>query len=127
MSDQNTATATHPKERRIHSRVALKTEVTWNSESNFYTGFTNDVSSGGIFVATHNIMPRGTVLDLEFSIPDGEGPIRASGEVRWVREYYQYSDSDPGMGVQFVDLAPEDQARIQAFVRRRETIFFDDE
>jgi uncharacterized protein (TIGR02266 family) len=112
-------------ERRQHPRATIKTAVHLGSESNFYSGFTNDLSEGGLFVATHLVLPIGTRLDLEFSLPDDDTPIRAQGEVRWTREYNPSSDGAPGLGLRFLKLELADRDRIDAFVKLRETLFYD--
>ena len=88
-------------DRRQHLRATFKTAINLTSESNFYAGFTDDISEGGLFVATHNTLPRGTVVDIEFVLPDSEEPIRSQGEVRWIREYRPENDAPPGMGLSF--------------------------
>lgn len=118
--------ARRSEERRAHPRAVLKTEVHLGSESNFYTGFTNDISEGGLFVATHHVLPRGERMELEFSLPDDPTPLKVLGEVRWTREYNPASDGAPGLGFQFVDLSADDRARIEAFVKQRETLFYED-
>ena len=112
--------------RRQHDRAVLKARVTMTSESNFYTGLLNNISEGGIFAATFNLLPLGTRVDLEFSLPDGEAPIAVQAEVRWIREYDPLSDAHPGMGLRFLTLPDEVKARIERFVARRETLFYDD-
>ena len=114
-------------ERRAHARARLKTSINFGSESNFYTGFTQDISEGGIFVATHNVIPRGSIIELEFSIPDGGDPIKVSGEVRWSIEYNEMSDGSPGLGLKFVDMSASDRTRIEKFVKVRDTMFYDEE
>jgi len=114
-------------ERRAHARATLKTSVHFGSESNFYTGFTQDISAGGLFVATHNVVPMGTVIDLEFSIPDEGPPITVQGEVRWAAEYNPASDCSPGLGLRFIDLKEEDRIRIERWVEHRETMFYDED
>lgn len=113
-------------ERRAHPRAALKTSVSLCSESNFYTGFMNDISEGGLFVATHQVLQRGSLIDLEFSLPDDQEPIHVQGEVCWVSEYNPTSDGHPGMGVRFTTIAEADRARIERFVTQRGTLFYDD-
>ena len=112
--------------RRAYDRAALKTQVSLNSESNFYTGLLNNISEGGIFAATFNLLPLGTQVDLEFSLPDGGDAIRVVAEVRWIREYDPLHDAHPGMGLRFVSLADEVRERIERFVAQRDTIFYDD-
>jgi hypothetical protein len=53
--------------------------------------------------------------------------IRATGEVRWIRVFNEQSDTPPGMGVRFNDLAEASVALIQKFLARRDPLFFDDE
>ena len=125
MADQ--ARAKVGTDRRAHQRATLKTSVHFGSESNFYTGFTQDISAGGLFVATHNVVPLGTLFDLEFSIPDQGPPIKAQGEVRWAAEYNPASDCSPGLGLRFVDLNEQDRARIENWVTHRAALFFDEE
>jgi uncharacterized protein (TIGR02266 family) len=122
-------TAEHPQrfERRHHNRVTLKTSVSIASESNFYSGLANDVSEGGLFVATHDVVAIGHAITLEFSFDAGEEPIRVQGEVRWIREFNPSTpDVHPGMGVQFRDLTEQDRGRIQRFVHQRATLLFEE-
>ena len=48
--------------RRQFVRHAYETEVSLESGSNFYTGLTQDLSAGGLFIATHQILPLGSSL-----------------------------------------------------------------
>lgn len=111
---------------RDHARVQLKTNINLGSDSNFFTGFSTDISEGGIFVATVETVPQGTKVDLDFTLPGGR-PLKASGVVRWLREPNDHTpDLMPGMGVQFQELQPEVASLISDFVRKREPLFFPD-
>jgi uncharacterized protein (TIGR02266 family) len=113
------------EDRRAHRRIPIETEVSFGSETTFYTGFTRDLGSGGLFVAADPPLPIGTGVDLRFSLPD-EGPaIAVRAEVRWLR-VQDAGDAQPGMGLRFLDLAPEDLRRIEGFVAQRESLFYDD-
>ena len=114
------------KNKRNHARAVLKTSVHLGSDSNFYTGFSNNISEGGIFIATHHNAPLGTQVHLEFSLPDNETPISALGEVRWCSQYNPNSDGAPGLGLSFLNLSDSDRRRIEAFVNHRDTLFYDD-
>ena len=103
-------------EQRRAKRVHLKTPVTVDSASNFYTGFTENISEGGLFVATTKLRKLGERVRLNFALNDGGGPIEAEGIVRWVREANPSNDVLPGYGVQFVDLTRAAMARINAFI-----------
>jgi len=117
-----------PEQRRSARRFPIKVEVNYTSEHNFYTGFLENLSSGGLFVATHEPVVIGDLIDVTFSVPGLNRSCTAACEVRWLREYNPlHTDTEPGMGVKFVQIDPEAQAAIELFIRHREPIFFDDE
>jgi uncharacterized protein (TIGR02266 family) len=119
----NSGDATHQRE---HSRFAVDLEVTVGSDHNFYAGFAENLSAGGVFIATHQLKPVGSQIELTVNLPDGV-QLRAVGEVRWIRVYNERSDTPPGMGVRFNNLSEASIALIQNFLGRRDPLFFDDE
>ena len=112
--------------RREHSRFAVDLDVTVGSDHNFYAGFAENLSAGGVFIATHKLKPVGSRIELTINLPDGV-QIRAAGDVRWIRVFNEQSDTPPGMGVRFDGLADASVALIQKFLARRDPLFFDDE
>lgn len=111
-------------ERRAAPRVDLNVGIGFRSDSNFYTGFTSDLSEGGLFVATHMLQPIGSELTLTFALPTGS-EISVRGTVRWLRDTHDYSAATPpGMGIQFHALRVEDLERIREFVALREPLFY---
>lgn len=113
-----------PRPQRISPRVRMMAAVDFSSDANFYQGFSANISEGGLFVATVNLVPLGTEVDLSFSLPSGDR-IDAKGVVRWVREVNdRLPDSFPGMGVEFVNLAVDAQNAIDAFIAQRDPLFF---
>lgn len=112
--------------RREHSRFHVDLEVTVGSDHNFYAGFAENLSAGGVFIATHQLKPVGSKIELTINLPDGE-QVRAAGEVRWIRVFNELSDTPPGMGVKFNDLAEASVSLIQSFLSRRDPLFFDDD
>jgi uncharacterized protein (TIGR02266 family) len=114
-------------ERRRHTRKPARVDVTMVSESNFYLGFSQDVSEGGLFIATYDgLRPVGERFPLVFTLPGAEEPIFSLVEVAWVREYREDQDFDhgsPGMGVRFIGLLAEDREAIAEFVENREPLF----
>jgi uncharacterized protein (TIGR02266 family) len=107
-------------------RINLEVDVTFESEHNFYTGFLENLSSGGLFVATHDIRRIGDTVEVRFTLPGRAEPVTATARVRWIREYGNSPDAAPGMGLQFVDLDPAVQKEIERFIALREPIFFED-
>lgn len=109
---------------RISQRVQMQAAVDLSSDNNFFTGFSSNISDGGLFVATVNLQPIGTEIDVTFSLPSGE-KIVAHGQVRWVRVVDdKHPDSFPGLGIQFTRLDAQAQAAIDDFVASREPMFY---
>jgi uncharacterized protein (TIGR02266 family) len=119
-------------ERRTSPRVDLELEVTLESDSNFYTGLTQDISTGGLFVSTHRLRKIGQHVMLKFSLPGSSVPLMVECEVRWLREAgpihdHRAHDHPPGMGLKFLNLSPDARLAIAHFLKARDSIFYDDE
>lgn len=112
---------------RRGARAAVELDVSLGSDHNFYAGFVENLSAGGVFVATHLLRPVGDVIELSIYISDGEEVVRGTGEVRWLREYNEASDVPPGMGVKFISLAEGADKIIKRFLAQRDPLFFDDD
>lgn len=107
-------------------RVRMQASIDLKSESNFYQGFSTNLSEGGIFVATVQLAARGTPVDLQFTLPGGK-KLEVKGEVRWVREPNDLTpEICPGVGIQFTELSDDAAAAIKAFIGSREPMFFPD-
>jgi len=91
------------------------------SESNFYTGLLENISLGGVFIATDITFPVGANLTLTIELDDGLAPICVSGQVRWSR-----ACPPRGVGVRFRDLAGAELTRVRQFANRREPGFFEE-
>jgi uncharacterized protein (TIGR02266 family) len=113
--------------RRAHARYLVDLDVTVGSDHNFYAGFVENISSGGIFVATHSLKEIGERIELSIRLPESDTVVTATGEIRWIREYSESSDTMPGMGVRFIDLDKAHEAAIEEFLKRRDPLFFDDD
>ncbi|MEJ7731329.1 MAG: TIGR02266 family protein [Polyangiaceae bacterium] len=115
-----------PDPRRSHDRASLSLEVTLEGENNFFTGFTENISEGGLFVATHMARKVGERVVIDLTLPGVPAPVRAECEVRWLRMYSETSDAPPGMGLRFISLSDEGKASITEFVTRRAPLFWED-
>ena len=97
-------------EKRVHPRVPLVTKVEAEAEGHSFLAVTQDVSSGGMRIATANPVPVGQTLQLVFVLPGTERKIRVRAVVRHVVE-------GTAMGLQFLDISPEDKATLRDFLR----------
>jgi uncharacterized protein (TIGR02266 family) len=106
---------------RHTEEIDLAFEVDHNSH--FYAGLSQDISEGGLFVATYHIVPVGTPLRMSLELPDGE-KLEARGEVRWVQEAV-FGDARPGIGVAFTELSPAACERIARICAVRPPLYVD--
>ncbi|HEX3594889.1 MAG TPA: PilZ domain-containing protein, partial [Polyangiaceae bacterium] len=91
--------------RRRQDRFSVELDVSLESEHNFYAGFVENLSSSGLFIATHSIRPIGSQVEFSISFGESSEPVKGLGEVRWIRQYSETSDSHPGMGLRFIELS----------------------
>ena len=116
----------HPStgdERRASSRRISQIELEFTEDSEFFTGLSQDISEGGLFVATYYVFPVGTRLALSFELPDGT-PVDARGEVRWARNA-ERGDSRPGLGIAFTELTEAAREGIARYCARRPPLYVD--
>jgi Tfp pilus assembly protein PilZ len=100
------------------SSVLLKAEIRvyyGDYQSKLLTGYSVDLSPGGIFLVTTCPFDVDDIVKLKFSMP-GEGgkTVSCDARVAWIN--YEDKRLKPeystGVGLQFVGLAPEDHCSI---------------
>ncbi len=64
--------AEHQPNVRAAERFDLEVTVDLESDHNFYTGLTQNISSGGVFIATHHLRRIGDRITLKFTLPELE-------------------------------------------------------
>ena len=107
-------------------REQVEANIGASSETNFYVGFSGEVSDGGVFVATYNTLPVGTHVNVTVTLPGGF-EMAIPGKVHFVRDPMDLlADSEPGMGVKFGDISQEHRDLVLRFIRKRPPIFYDD-
>jgi uncharacterized protein (TIGR02266 family) len=115
-------------ERRTSHRYQVQVEVGMQTESNFYTGLTQDLSGGGVFVATHQIRPVGEHIKVLLTLPGQTEPFEILTEVRWIRSSaLTRSVDDPGMGLRFLQMSSHARKVIAEFLTQRDSLFFDED
>ena len=129
MADSDTTeAAVDPSERRVFSRREFEVKVDFFSANTFFTGFTENISTGGLFIATRDILPIGSTFPVTFTLSNHAAPVVVECEVRWQRlEQLDNRECVPGMGVRFVGLDAASQRAINDFIQQRDSLFYDDE
>jgi uncharacterized protein (TIGR02266 family) len=110
-------------ERRRLERLGCEFEVEFLDDTHLITGFTQDISEGGVFVATYETLPLGTSVSLALELPGGRIEVR--GQVRWARPELEAAEQRPGLGIAFTELPPEALAALTEFCRSRPAHYYE--
>jgi uncharacterized protein (TIGR02266 family) len=103
-------------ERRVDERVDVEVEVRYRTIQEFLAAYSRNISGGGLFVRTPQPQPLNQQVQLRFTLPGLEHHFEMGGIVVWSNASPR-SSFPPGMGIKFVQIAPDDVERIQEFVR----------
>lgn len=99
---------------REHGRMPYSVQVQFRTPSSFLVAYSVNLSRGGLFLETDADIPTGAYVTVDFSIPNA-GQISLNGTVSW-RRGVESPDGPPGLGVEFLDVAPQLGALIDRLV-----------
>ena len=102
------------QDRRESPRIPVEMWVEESTDRELYFQRGANISVGGIYLERTIPHSKGTVVDLQFVLPEETQPIKVKGEIVNVGE----DPEELGMGVKFLDLTDTDRERIQRFVDR---------
>lgn len=100
-----------PSDKRRHHRAGVTLLVEYEGAEEFLVDYTDNLSTGGTFVATARELPVGSAVRLALSFPGLVESITIDGVVRWGR-----AGDEPGVGIEF--LATEGQRRLATLIER---------
>jgi uncharacterized protein (TIGR02266 family) len=103
-----------PSDRRIHARYLLRVRVDLRGPHGFTSGTTENLSRGGLFVATEAPYSMGDRVTVKLRLLHAP-EMELLGEVRWLRP--AGPGGPQGMGLQLLDLTASQQALIDSFVQ----------
>ena len=108
--------------RRRHERIPTVLSVDYASGDTFLFSYITNISVMGIFIQTLDPFVPGTRLRLRFSPPPeiggGDTSVELEGEVVWINPFRPDGDNpNPGMGVRFLSLTPDQRERLVELVR----------
>jgi uncharacterized protein (TIGR02266 family) len=90
---------------REHGRMPYTVQVEFRTPSSFLVAYSVNLSRGGLFVETDADIPTGALVTVDFGIPTA-GQVSLNGTVSW-RRGLESIDGPPGLGIEFVDVAPQ--------------------
>lgn len=107
-----------PGARRIEDRASAKIRITFKKASDFFRAYIGNLGTGGLFIKTSQTVPAGTVLNLEFNLPDSDHLIQAKGKVVWARSKGESDErKPPGLGIQFIQMSSEDTNLLNNYIK----------
>ncbi len=88
-----------------------------------HQGWIRNVNSGGAFIETKELLPVDYRMQVQFELDEGTDLISCTARVAWVNhpEWIKCEKLPPGMGIQFIDLAEEDEKQIVDFIEAQLT------
>ncbi len=103
--------------RRRFTRIEVCAHVGVGTPHRFFEGRAANMSVGGVFLATRNLLHPGREVDLVLSLPEA-GRVELKGEVSWRRGPGD-DEGPPGFGVAFTEADETARSAIEAFVDSR--------
>lgn len=97
-------------EKRKETRIPVDLWIEAEREGELYYQRASNLSVGGAFFVQTIPLPLATRVSLKFTLPGDAREIACEGDI--------VSAKTLGMGVQFVGMAPEDQARVERLIER---------
>lgn len=103
-------------DKRRAPRIPIQLKVDVESPNNHYLfEYSTNLSQNGIFIQTTDPEEPGTLVNIQFSLPDNH-IIRTRGEVIWVNGLDE--EDEPGMGIKFIGISDEDRDSILAALKK---------
>ncbi|MCU1268083.1 MAG: hypothetical protein JWM21_4401 [Acidobacteria bacterium] len=96
-------------DRRSTPRLSVSLEAVWDRESDNHPALITDLSLGGCYMNTVGEIMSGEMVGFRVLLPDGDW-LYVEGEVR-------HHTVGRGFGVQFTDLDPDQNEKIEWLLR----------
>lgn len=108
-------------ERRKYPRLNVAVDIQYRLQPSapaYGTGATSNISAVGICLILYEEVKVGSVLELNFNLPDGQPIIKTQGKVVWVKPFDVAGDQKKRFdaGIAFLDLSETDKKRINNYV-----------
>lgn len=117
-----------PANRRRFTRKQVTVKIGMKTPHGLWAGLTENVSEGGLFVATQAPFVLGDTVIVHLSLAGHVGRLPVTCRVKWIRP-----DTGggmlPGMGLEFMDLAADALEQLRSFIEsdNLEILFWEDE
>jgi len=99
---------------RTYARVPARFRVGWTSARDFLVAYSENISRGGIFIATDNPPALREVVELSIQLPDGKPPVKTKAEVvhSLAADRARATGRVAGAGLQFIGGTDDFRSRL---------------
>jgi len=102
------------KEPRILKGLSIK----YKDKKSFVKAYTENISSGGLFIKTENPLKQGEQFMLKLQLPGLADTMKIKCEVAWLRKQSEATEnSSAGMGVEFIELTKNDDQALKKYLK----------
>jgi uncharacterized protein (TIGR02266 family) len=101
------------KRKNIRTSLSLRVSIECQDERREL--FASELSEGGLYLRTIAPFSLGTVLDMVFKVDD-EDPVELKGQVVYINSLSRELDTEPGIGVTFLEVPEDVKLRIHSLV-----------
>ena len=100
---------------RTKARIAI---FNGPDQRKLISNYSVNISTGGVFIETGNILPVDTLLLVKFKLPENDSIITCNARVAWINEpgNLRKSSFPPGMGLQFLNLSLDNMYIIREYL-----------
>ena len=107
-------------DRRRSPRLDVVLKVRFESKKDFQDALIHNISQTGVYLVTDAPFDIGYQFTIEINLPNDKGQINGKCEVIWVNEI-EAEDYPKGMGVQLVELEPQDREILEEYLKELES------
>jgi len=105
-------------ERRRYPRVERLVKLRFNAKDVPRTSYARDISTGGVFIHTHDPLPKGSEVEVTLIHPVSQQKLELTGRVvRVVEADPQRPSQVPGVGVAFEEVSEDKRKTLRVFLR----------
>ena len=112
-----------PANKRKHPRISpllIRTDFSHGFGEKVYKGYVTNLSYGGAFLATRELVPVGSTIKLLITLPWQLGQVDVEAKVVWKRAEAESDEENPspGLGLQFVTLERSVTNKLKLYYER---------
>jgi len=105
-------------DKRVSVRVPVNLRMGFESYGSIRDSLMTNLSRGGLFIATDQPLPMGSVVNLRLRIEESHHEIQVEAEVVALNSGPDLKTEERGMGVKFVRMTPEQAKGVDELYER---------